>query len=126
MQPIINPFWFYIAGVSEAVSSTFSGIAIAFIVADLLIGAVWLITADSTSDAKGDKLLKTMKTLSIWCVMLFIVSSLLPSRETCYQMIAAQACTPDNLQSAIDAGKSIADYIVESAIKIIESTNTAG
>lgn len=126
MQPIISPFWFYIAGISQSVSKTFSGIAAVFAIFDFFLGLAWMIGMDCNTDGNGGKVLRLLKTVLIWCVILFVASSLLPSRETCYQMIAAQACTPDNLQSAIDAGKSIADYIVESAIKIIESTNTAG
>lgn len=120
MNPIINPLWFYIAGISESVSSTFYGVAVAFIICVVFEGLYLVI--ESPEKKTQENIMRTMKITVIHCVTLFVLSSLIPSKETCYQMIAAQACTPDNLSAAVEVGKSISDYIVESAMKIIEAT----
>lgn len=113
MEPIINPLFFYLIHLADNLRTTaeiliFSGLAIIF--ATTLWGMMDGFTKCTHT------LIKTF--IIVVCVSIVIVI-FIPSQETCYQMFVASLATPDNLNWVVDTGKSIADYIVESAAEIV-------
>ena len=113
MEPIINPLFFYLIRLADNLRNTagiliFSGLAIIF--ATTLWGTIDGFTKCTHT------LIKTF--IIVVCVSIVIVI-FIPSQETCYQMFVASLATPDNLNWVVDTGKSIADYIVESAAEIV-------
>lgn len=112
MEPIINPLFFYLIHLADNLRATariliFIGLAIIF-VTTLLWGMM---------DARCTHTL--IKTFIIIVCISIAIAIFIPSQETCYQMFVASLATPDNLNWAVDTGKSIADYIVESAAEIV-------
>ena len=113
MEPIINPLFFYLIHLADNLRTTariliFIGLAIIF--ATTLWGMMDGFTKCTHT------LIKTF--IIVVCVSIVIVI-FIPSQETCYQMFVASLATPDNLNWVVDTGKSIADYIVESAAEIV-------
>ena len=113
MKPIINPLFFYLIHLADNLRNTaeiliFIGLAIIF--ATTLWGMMDGFTKCTHT------LIKTF--IIVVCVSIVIVI-FIPSQETCYQMFVASLATPDNLNWVVDTGKSIADYIVESAAEIV-------
>ena len=110
MEPIINPLFFYLIHLADNLRAT----------AEILIlGGLAIILATMDGFTKcTHTLIKTF--IIIVCVSIVIVI-FVPSQETCYQMFVASLATPDNLNCVVDTGKSIADYIVESAAEIVEA-----
>lgn len=113
MEPIINPLFFYLIYLAGNLRNTveiliFGGLAI--ICATILYGLMDSFTKYTNT------LIKTF--IIVVCVSIVIVI-FIPSQETCYQMFVASLATPDNLNWVVDTGKSIADYIVESAAEIV-------
>lgn len=114
MEPIINPLFFYLIHLADNLRTTagiliFIGLAIIFFAI-----ALWGIMDGFTRCTHT--LIKTF--IIVVCVSIVIVI-FIPSQETCYQMFVASLATPDNLNWVVDTGKSIADYIVESAAEIV-------
>ena len=108
MEPIINPLFFYLIHLADNLRTTagiliFTGLAIIICMMDGFTKCT-------------HTLIKTF--IIVVCVSIVIVI-FIPSQETCYQMFVASLATPDNLNWVVDTGKSIADYIVESAAEIV-------
>lgn len=114
MEPIINPLFFYLIHLADNLRTTagiliFTGLAII-----IFATALWGMMDGFTKCTHT--LIKTF--IIVVCVSIVIVI-FIPSQETCYQMFVASLATPDNLNLVVDTGKSIADYIVESAAEIV-------
>ena len=113
MEPIINPLFFYLIHLADNLRNTaeiliLGGLAI--ILTTILCGMIDNFTKCTHT------LIKTF--IIVVCISIVIVI-FIPSQETCYQMFVASLATPDNLNWVVDTGKSIADYIVESAAEIV-------
>ena len=48
-------------------------------------------------------------------LILIIVTCLIPSEKTCYQMLTASLCTKENIEYLKETGKDLVDYIIETA-----------
>ena len=112
---IINPIWFYLIGVAEAIQSFF-----------LVMGTIglFLIVALGIVAIVEKEELYFKKLFIIGFIISFIfcfIGTLIPNKETCYSMAIASVATTENLEYAAEAGKNIIDYIAEKAIELIEA-----
>lgn len=105
MTPIINPMLFYFIGVGTHIQT------ILIITAALfgLLFAGWALAE-----------MKIYKKFLIPCIICAVAAALIPSKETCYTMMAATIITPDNLTTVTDSGKDLVDYVVDSVDKILD------
>lgn len=110
---IINPWWFYLIGIAEAVQTFFFVIGILGLLGTCITWFVFMV--------EGDKINFPMKTLSIIFAIMIFIGSLIPNEKTCYSMAIASVATTENLEYAAEAGKNIIDYITEKAIELIEA-----
>ncbi|MDD6827923.1 MAG: hypothetical protein PUE12_17790 [Oscillospiraceae bacterium] len=114
---IINPIWFYLMDVLDAVETVSGIVAILLGIIIIIVGIAYLNVADE-SDIFTPLELKLVK--CVICV--FIISILLvmfiPSKETIIEMMVAKYATYENASSAVDAVKNAADYIVDAVLKI--------
>lgn len=113
MDPIISPWWFYLISLADKVI-IFSGVIEYF----LIIGAISFVFCIFL----GGEITSTKKKIIKMCVIAFAVNTALliivPSKETCYQMLAASMATPDNISA-------IADNTVEFVGKIAAAINSS-
>lgn len=90
MEPIISPWWFYLAGFGDK----------AIFVCAIVLIASPLMFLFSLSEAESEKMPAAAKA----CVVAFICSAaviiFIPSTDTVNKMIAASYVTPDNLRAA--------------------------
>ncbi len=112
--PIISPWFFYFAGIANALRFSL----IAFGCTAILLATILLC---STLDEKGSNLTKP----SIRCIIIGIVITVLglfcPSEDTCYKIALAKYATPQNIQTVTEyvndnvteAIKDIMDYSVD-------------
>ena len=112
---IINPLWFYLISVSSNLQMACAIIAVfAFIL--IFIGALMFpILEDMGAEFKG----WGPKLMIIGIICTFI-SILVPSKETCYQMMVASLVTKENIEMTAEAGKEAVDYIVDSIDKLLD------
>lgn len=113
MEPIINPLFFYLIHLADNLRAT-AGILIFTGLAIIFATTLWGMMDGFTKCTHT--LIKTF--IIVVCISITI-AIFVPSQETCYQMFVASLATPDNLNWVVDTGKSIADYIVESAAEIV-------
>ena len=144
-EPIISPWLIYLANVSEALSwISLAGFIIA--VGSVAI-AVW-IAVDEYGDMKmhrdrsrnaiyeemkesygkladiEERTYKRAKRIGVICavvaVISLVVTCLVPTKETCYQMIAAHYLTYENVAAVGGQAKEVVDYIFDKVDEVTE------
>lgn len=107
--PIISPVWFYLA---DAVPSL--GTFLELLGGGLcIVGLVFFTTSE---DTKED--INRCKKYLISGLIVFFLSFMTPSKDTIYQMIAAKAITPNNIET-------ITDYVNETATNVSDNLTNA-
>ena len=103
---IINPIWFYLIDLSDKLYNLF------IVLACVSAAVVSIILSVEMKQYYG-----LSKKLIIVCIVMIILSVLLPDKETGYQMLVASQVTTDNVNNAIETIKNCVDYIVEAMNK---------
>lgn len=112
--PIISPWFFYFAGIADALGISliiFGGIAI-LISTIILCGSLG--DDDLTSSVK-----KSIKGIIIG-VVIIILGIFCPSEDTCYKMALAKFATPQNIQAITEYAGDTASNINDSVSDIIK------
>lgn len=111
--PIISPWFFYFAGIADALGISliiFGGIAI-------LISTIILCT--SLDDNETSFVKKSIKGIIIG-VVIIILGIFCPSEDTCYKMALAKFATPQNIQAITKYAGDTASNINDSVSDIIK------
>lgn len=113
---IINPWIFYLIGVAENVGVFTTCIGIVLII---ISGVIAIVTY--VENKLKNKTIKLLTKTTIIGFIFILISTLTPSKEVSYQMLAASLATKENIEYVTETGKDIVDYIVESANIIIKN-----
>lgn len=113
---IINPWLFYLIGVAENVGVFTTCVGIALII---ISGVIAIVTY--VENKLKNKTIKLLTKTTIIGFIFILISTLTPSKEVSYQMLAASIATKENIEYITETGKDIVDYIVESANIIIKN-----
>ena len=104
--PIINPIWFYLVDVIPRV-----GAFLGFFGFGLGVYGVIIFV-------QNDKCISVFKKFLISGIVVFVVGVLFPSKDACYQMIAAKMITPNNI-------KIVSDYVSDTATNVSDNLTGA-
>lgn len=104
--PIISPVWFYLVDVVPRVGAFLGFFGLGLGVTGLIILA------------QDNKHISTFKKFLISGIVVFVVGVLFPSKDACYQMIAAKAITPNNI-------KTVTDYVNDTATNVSDNLMNA-
>lgn len=107
---IINPIWFYLIGMAGTLQ-----VVMTFIVIFIVASGIMIVLDKGFS--------KESKKLCVIGSILAVLLCLIPSEETCYQMMAASLITKDNIEYVTETGKDIVDYIIESVDIMMEEND---
>lgn len=144
-EPIISPWLIYLANVPQALAfvlvfTVFICVVIAGVA--LFFRYMAIDTAEELIDragrygyerrendmiAKADehkanakKLRKIAVVASVIAVVSLVICAFLPSKETCYQMIAAHYLTYENVDAVGGQAKEVVDYIFDKVDEVTE------
>lgn len=115
--PIISPWLIYLINASPGIR-----ISLIFIGSLLLVLAWFLYTksdtnfvwSDSYKDQELSKKYKRAKNVTIAIAVLVLLTTfLIPSKQTCYQMLAAHYMTYENVDALGEQAKDVVDYIFD-------------
>lgn len=115
--PIISPWLIYLINASLGIR-----ISLIFIGSLLLVLAWFLYTnsdtnfvwSDSYKDQELSKKYKRTKNVAIAIAVLVLLTAfLIPSKQTCYQMLAAHYMTYENVDALGEQAKDVVDYIFD-------------
>lgn len=124
-EPIVSPWLIYFINLVEHISF------VSFFGTLICIGLCFIsgcikhdFHRDSDAVSEANTVIKWALPTGIVCLLLTI---LIPSKETCYQMLVASYVTPETINATIDGSENIAkralDLITDSVIKIIKEIN---
>lgn len=129
MNYYINPIWFYLAGISGNVATC---LAVAGSTILIVVVGYWLwISMEVSTDGRRfnpdsmerelnsygkDLIDRKNRFIRKWlpvAIISFVISSLLPSKETCIEMMISSLITEENVSSATENIYNIIDYVEE-------------
>lgn len=116
MTYYINPILFYLMNVSEGVKSFFGVVGGLAVIICIIIFFVWSVYndidfADLCDDEK--KVISAIKKTIIASLISIFVCILIPSKETCIEMMIASQVTHENVQEAKEDIYEIIDYVTD-------------
>lgn len=112
MNPIVHPLWFYLIEIGQNIKAPLN--VAAWIMLTIACGSIiwhWM---------EEEKTIINHKGMLIGGILLLSIAGLFPSKEACYQMMAASIVTPNNIEVVGDTATEIIDYIVDSVDKLLE------
>lgn len=124
MKPIISPIWFYLVNLFDKIGI----LAIALLIGGvILVGiiAIFILVIETEGDFESEEQRRRwygyLKKGIITIIAAGILYCAIPSETTCYEMMAAQVVTPDNISAVGKTSEDIINYIVESVKEITDS-----
>ena len=120
MNPVISPLWFYLIGIgagAQVLLGVVGGVIAVIAGIALIIGTIEYYDYNHESTLK---IIKISKKYFMIGLIIGFFAVLIPSKETCYQMIAATVVTPNNIEIVGETATDIVDYIIESVDTLLE------
>lgn len=128
MKPIISPIWFYLVNLFSKVGD----FAMALIIGGIILAGIltlMIIIIETEGDFESEKERRRwyscLKKIVITVIATGVLYCVAPSETTCYEMMAAQAVTPDNISAVGKTSEDIINYIVESVKEITDSNKNS-
>jgi len=116
MEPIINPWIFYLIELFAEIDST------AFIIA--VLGGIGLIAVIVfvIDNWNAEDFRKLIKWPAIITISGLVLMGLIPTEETMIKMLVASFITPDNVELGVEGVKAIFNYIITTAAELFGPT----
>jgi hypothetical protein len=122
MKPIISPLWFYLIGISENLTGITPFFGALGIIAAIILSVCF--TCEHDLRSPNEKLIAFYKKNAKRCFIIGLISIFItiitPSEKTCYQMMAANIATPDNIEAVVDTTKDGAEWLIETITEASE------
>ena len=127
MEPIINPWIFYVINVICNLNILFVALAISLLLGIVYFVSFWLESDSCGWDDKSNKnkalATKWLKRLIVLLILDTVVFVFIPSKETMITMLVSNYVTPDNIQ--IVQG-NIVDFTKQLVSAVAEGINQTG
>ena len=118
MQPIVNPWFFYLLYVADALNEVM--FLVCLLAATVACASILYYLFEDSSEYK-------YKSLSIKSIIVFILSFLffilLPPKRTLIEMYVAKNVTYERVEKLKDTASNLHKAIIEDIIKLIEATH---
>lgn len=115
---IINPFFVYLAGVSESLALAFIFVIVAFLILAAVFNIYYLFSVEdlkynNKTEEAVKKIDKKRKKYTVCFFVSMIIVATVPSKDTIYAMIAFNALTEENIKKVGNTGKDVVDYVFD-------------
>lgn len=110
MNYIIDPAWFYFAGVLGKISEISFGFALVSFFGAVVFAVCGFLETDKNLRKTSYRLAVRLTIAAAVCFLVYIV---VPSAETMYEIMIARIATYDNAEWTLDTIKTAVDYIVQ-------------
>lgn len=111
-MPIISPWTFYLINMVDGALIIF---VIIFVFCAVAAGVTGLAFFDAPDVELEEGAKKWFKRFAIGAIISLIMIIIIPSKETCYQMLAAKMVTYENVGLAVGKIKEIALFLMNGA-----------
>ena len=116
--PIINPLVFYFADIVDTLKNFCSNVFVIVMLLLLILAALTFVDTDSDSEKIRKQMIMLQKPMII-CLIIGLLSLLLPSEKMIYKMVAASFVTQENVKMT---GDKFDEYFNQ-LVKAIERRN---
>lgn len=113
MKPIINPWIFYWAEVSETMKIVSLLLLVAIIIGGVIIFMIYGSDIDFENETENRKFFKRLRLTIVMALFFLICTIIIPSEETIYKMTIASYVTEDNYHKGKKEVKELIDYICD-------------
>ena len=115
MTPIINPWFIYLAGACDKIREIVGLLFFVGLIPCICISVVYFISYidDEFVSLRATDYLAILKKFATVTVVASLLYVVIPTSNTCYQMMIASKLTDNNIQKAEDVIKNSVDYIFE-------------
>ena len=116
--PIINPWILYLIDVCGTIKGLFRLILVA---SGMALGISFMCYVASTGDCYEEEHSIALKSIKISCLSLLIAIMtcvVVPSQQTCYQMLAASYVTPANINKAGETADVLLDKLCDKIVNM--------
>lgn len=115
MKPIINPWFIYLAGACDEIREIVGFLFWFGIIPCICLAIIYFISFidDEFENLRTVNYLAILKKFVTVTVVASLLYGVIPTSNTCYQMMVASQITDTNIQKAEDVIKSSVDYIFE-------------
>lgn len=115
MTPIINPWFIYLAGACDDIREIVVFLIFVGLITCICISVVYFISYldDELVSLRTTYSLAILKKFVTVIVVTSLLYGVIPTSNTCYQMMLASQITDTNIQKAEDVIKNSVDYIFE-------------
>ena len=112
MTYYINPIWFYLMNVSEGMKALLCILGGVVSVFSALVFIMWTVNVDLKNlDDDEKKIFKLFKKIIIASFISLFIGILVPSKETCVEMMIASQVTHENVTATKEEIYEIVDYV---------------
>lgn len=115
MKQIINPWFIYLAGACDEIREIVGFLFFVGLIPCICISVVYFISYidDELVSLRSTDTLVFLKKFVTVTVIASLLYGVIPTSNTCYQMMVASQITDNNIQKAEDVIKNSVDYIFE-------------
>ena len=118
MNYVINPIWFYLVSVFNALDALFCVSAGLLFIIGSIVAMAYIFYTDEDfplTDAKlkAQNLKKWFHKILIYLGISMVLVTVTPSKEDMISMMIASCVTEENISSATNYGKDLVDYIFD-------------
>ena len=115
MTPIINPWFIYLAGACDEIREIVGLLFWVGFIPCICIAVIYFLSYldDDFENFRIINFLALLKKFVTVAVIASLLYGLIPTSNTCYQMMIASQITDTNIQKAEDVIKRSVDYIFE-------------
>ena len=115
MKPIINPWFIYLAGACDEIRKIFGFLFWVGFIPCICISVIYFLSYldDEFVSLRTVDSLAILKKFVTVTVVASLLYGVIPTSNTCYQMMIASQITDTNIQKAEDVIKNSVDYIFE-------------
>lgn len=115
MKPIINPWFIYMAGACDEIRKIVGFLFWVGFIPCICISVIYFISYldDEYENLRTVDFLSILKKFLTVTVVASLLYGVIPTSNTCYQMMIASQITDDNIQKAEDVIRNSVDYIFE-------------
>ena len=116
MTYYINPIWFYLMNVSTGLQALFLVVGGAATLLTIIITPIWINDNDvdiADMDDNEKKTIGIFKKIIVAGIISLFIGILIPSKETCIEMMIASQVTHENVSATKEEIYKIIDYITD-------------
>lgn len=116
MTYYINPIWFYLMSISTGMKMLLCALGVISLIILVFAIPIWMVQRDvdiTDLEENEKKIFKLFKNVIVASIISLFICILIPSKETCIEMMIASRVTHENVTATKEEIYEIIDYVTD-------------